>query len=120
MIRLTDGTINYLDKSERPGLLLALDYKAALDTISREYIVWGFKRSNFGDSFVKWVAVLMKNTETCINYMGWISQSIEVNSGIRQGCPFSPMAFFLALELLATKIRADPSVKGILISRNHK
>ena len=57
----------------------------------------------------------MKNTESCINYMGWLSQSIEVSSG-----PFSPMAFIFALELLATKIRADPSVKGISIARNHK
>ena len=30
------------------------------------------------------------------------------------------MAFILALELLATKIRADPSVKGISVPRNHK
>ena len=62
----------------------------------------------------------MKNTEICINYMGWLSQSIEVSSCIRQGCPFSPVAFILALELLATKIRADPSVKGISIPRNRK
>ena len=74
-----------------------------------------FKRFNFGENFVKWVEVL-----SCINYMGWLSQSIEVSSGIRQGCPFSPMAFTLALELLAKKIRADPSVKGISIPRNHK
>ena len=55
----------------------------------------------------------MNNTESCINYMGWLSQSIEVSLGIRQGCPYSPMAFILALELLAAKIRADPSVKCI-------
>ena len=98
----------------------ALDYKAAFDTMSKEYIVWAFKRFNFGENFVKWVDVLMKNTESCINYMAWLSQSIEVSSGIRQGCPFSPMAFILALELLAIKMRADPSVKGISVPRNHK
>ena len=98
----------------------ALDYKAAFDTMSKEYIVWAFKRFNFGENFVKWVDVLMKNTESCINYIAWLSQSIEVSSGIRQGCPFSPMAFILALELLAIKMRADPSVKRISVPRNHK
>ena len=63
--------------------MLALDYKAAFDTISKEYIVWAFKRFNFGENFVQWVEVLMKNTESCINYMGWLSQSIEVSSGLR-------------------------------------
>ena len=48
VIRLIDDTINYLDKSERPGLLLALDYEAAFDTISKKYMVWAFKRFNFG------------------------------------------------------------------------
>ena len=118
VIRLIDDTTNYPDKSERPGLLLALDYKAAFHTISREYIVWAFKRFSFGENFIKWVELLMKITESYTNYIGWLSQSIEVSSGIRQGCPFSPMAFILAL--LATKIRADPLVKGISIPRNHK
>ena len=38
-----------------------------------------------------------------------------VNSGIRPGCPFSPLAFVLAMELLAHKIRQSPDVKGICI-----
>ena len=48
-----------------------------------------------------------------VNYLGWISTSIEVNSGIRQGCPFSPMAFILASEILGIKIRKEKDIKGI-------
>ena len=48
-----------------------------------------------------------------MNYLGWLSCRIDVESGIRQGCPFSPMAFILALELLAIKIRNDTNIKGI-------
>eukprot|EP00745_Piridium_sociabile_P003255 TRINITY_DN119526_c0_g1_i10.p1 TRINITY_DN119526_c0_g1~~TRINITY_DN119526_c0_g1_i10.p1 ORF type:complete len:187 (+),score=15.52 TRINITY_DN119526_c0_g1_i10:82-561(+) len=36
-----------------------------------------------------------------------------MNSGIRQGCPFSPMAFVVALELLAIQIRNDSNINGI-------
>ena len=45
--------------------------------------------------------------------MGWLSEPISVQSGIRHGCPFSPMAFILDLELLALKIRSTPTIKGI-------
>ena len=59
----------------------------------------------------------MKNTNSSINYHGWISSKIEVDTGIRQGCPFSPMAFILALELIAIRIRSDPTIKGIKLPK---
>ena len=40
---------------------------------------------------------------TSVVYCGWISEYFAVVTGIRQGCPFSPLAFVLAVELLAIK-----------------
>ena len=113
VIRTIDDTISYLGKRNKPGIIFALDYKAAFDTISKDYIIWAFKQFNFGEVYINWVKALMKNTMSYINYLGWISAGIEVNSGIRQGCPFSSSAFILALEILAIKIRSDESIKGI-------
>ena len=117
IIRMIDDTINYLDSKEKPGILFALDYKAAFDTISKEFILWSFERFNFGHKYIKWVKVLMHNTNSCVHYMGWLSETIEIQAGIRQGCPFSPMAFVLALEILAIRIRADRSIKGIKLPK---
>ena len=36
-----------------------------------------------------------------------------VESAIRQGCPFSPLAFALAIDLLAIKIRDSKDIRGI-------
>ena len=52
-----------------------------------------------------WVSVLTKGTASCINHGGWVSEPFEVLCGIQQGWPFSPLAFVLAVELLAIKIR---------------
>ena len=52
-----------------------------------------------------------------INYMGWLSKSTEVSSGIRQGCPFSPMAFILAVELLAIKNEGRPICQRYIDSK---
>jgi hypothetical protein len=45
--------------------------------------------------------------------MGWLSEYFNVECGVRQGCPFSPQAFVLALELLAIRLRANANIKGI-------
>ena len=78
-------------------------------------ILW-YKRSknlDFGPDFVKWVSVPMADAKSCVAYCGWISEYFAVEAGIRQGCPFSPLAFVLAVELLAIKIRHCENIKGL-------
>ena len=72
-----------------------------------------FKKFGFGPDLTNWVAVLMSDTKSCISYCGWISDSFSVESGIRQGCPFSSLAFILSIELLAIKIRHSSNIKGV-------
>jgi len=40
-----------------------------------------------------------------------------LRSGIRQGCPFSPLLFNIVLEVLATAIREGKEIKGIQIRK---
>jgi len=73
-----------------------------------------FIKIGFGVDFVKWVCVLMKDTKSCVSYCGWLSDIFfAVESGIRQRCPYSQLAFVVAVELLAIKIRDCKTIKGI-------
>ena len=40
-------------------------------------------------------------------------KAFPLRSGARQGCPFSPLLFNIALEVLATAIRQEEEIKGI-------
>ena len=55
----------------------------------------------------------MSDTKRCVNYCGSLSDFFSVDSGIRQGCPFPPLAFVLAIERLAIKIRDVQNIKEI-------
>ena len=47
-------------------------------------------------------------------------KAFPVKSGIRQGCPLSPLLFNIVLEVLATAIRAEKEIKGIQIGKEVK
>ena len=112
ILRNTDDVIDYLNMSDKAGYLSAPDYCKAFDSISKDFIIEAFKLFGFGEQFTKWVKTLFSNTFSSINHGGWLSEPFKVNCGIRQGCPFSPLAFVLAVEILAIKIR-NSSIKGI-------
>ena len=112
VIRTIDDVINYLNQTKKAGFILAVDFRKAFDSISKKFLLHVFKVFKFGPDFQKWVSVLTKGTVSSINHGGWVSEPFEVLCGIRQGCPFSPLAFVLAVELLAIKIR-NSAISGI-------
>ena len=112
ILRTIDDVINYLNKTNKAGYLLAIDYTKAFDSISKPFLFHAFKVFGFGPDFYKWVKLLNYKTSSNINNGGWLSESFDVSCGIRQGCPFSPLAFVLAVELLAIKIR-NSDIEGI-------
>ena len=44
-------------------------------------------------------------------------KAFPLRSGIRQGCPLSPLLFNVVLEVLATAIREEKELKGIQIRK---
>lgn len=113
LLRLIDDITDQHNILHKPGLLVTIDYVHAFDCISTDFMLKAFEQFGFGTDFVKWVDVLMKDTKSCVSYCGWLSDFFAVDSGIRQGCPFSPLAFVLAVELLAIKIRDCKDIKGL-------
>ena len=47
-------------------------------------------------------------------------KAFPLKSGIRQGCPVSPLLFNIVLEVLATAIREEKEIKGIQIGKEVK
>ncbi len=118
VIRTISDIIEYTDAKQLPGILVSLDYSKAFDSISKEYMIEAFKIFGFGSNFVRWLEIVNNQSVSCINYCGWLSSWFQLERGIRQGCPLSPMCFVVACELLSNKIRQTTQIRGIKVPRN--
>ena len=107
-------------KSKNSGcIVLSLDYAKAFDTLSTSAIKKALNAYGFGDVFVKWIAILLKDRLSCVTNSGFLSSFFDMGRGVRQGCPISPLLFILTVELLGKSIRKDKNIRGISIPEFH-
>ena len=115
-LRLIQDVIDYTYKDRVPGIICALDFRAAFNSLEHEFIFFALEKFGFGESFIKWVKLLYNDTERSILNNGYTSQWFSPKRGIMQGCPISGLLFSLAVELLAIKIRTSSAISGIVLS----
>ena len=98
-----------------PGIILLIDFEKAFDSVSWQFLRKCLHFFNFGESMIRWVSVLYKNTESCIIQNGHLGDSFKLGRGCRQGDPLSPYLFLLAAEVMGIMIRSNTKIKGIEI-----
>ena len=111
-IRLLSDIMEYLDAKKTSGLFLFVDFEKAFDTLEWNFIAKTLEVFNFGPNFTRWFSVVYNNVQSAVMNGGFLTNYFNISRGVRQGCPLIPSLFILAVELLALKIRQDPSCKG--------
>jgi hypothetical protein len=118
-IRTVLDVIQYLDLTNKPGMLLLLDFEKAFDSINWNFMTDTLSFLNFGPKLIAWVKLLYSDISSTVMNNGWTAGLFPLYRGVRQGCPASPYLFLLCAEILAHAIRADDGIKGVEIDGNH-
>ena len=63
---------------------------------------------------------MYSNIESSVLNLGWKTKFFRLSRGLRQGCPLSALLFILVTEVLASNIRQDDSITGIILHENDK
>ena len=72
-------------------------------------------RLDFGPILGQWTFTFYKDIKSAVAVIGQLSQWFSIYNGCRQGNPISSYFFILCVEILATMIRRNKNIKGILI-----
>jgi hypothetical protein len=94
---------------------LFIDFKQAYDSINREQLLTGMQVLGIPKKLITMTDMTLRNTRCRVKVQNALSEESEVNSGLRQGDPLSPVLFNLALERAARAIRMNP--EGIIYNR---
>ena len=70
---------------------------------------------NFGESLITWIKLFYKGANRCVTNNGHLSSFFEIQRGVRQGCPLSPILFIMCIELLSYEVSNNQDIKGIKI-----
>ena len=112
------GTIHAVN-NQRPedgGVVLMLDNTKAFDRLQHDFMFRTLEAFNLPPCLVGAVRTMYTDAETVMKMNGEVSKdAFKCLSGVKQGCPLSPLLYNLVQEVQLRMIRQDRSIAGIPI-----
>ena len=115
VVRLIEEILLTTDEKRIPGILIAIDFEKAFDSLEWDFLFDCLKAFNFGPSFIQWVKSYYSDVESTVINNGYTTGYFKVERGVRQGDPLSPSLFILALEVFLISMRSNQNIHGIKI-----
>ena len=107
--------IDLVDKEESQAAFVFLDQEKAFDRVNHDFLFKTMERFGIGQEFINWVTVLYSNATTKIKINGYLTKSIPLNRGVRQGCPLNGLLYIIVIEVLALQLRKNPNIVGFQV-----
>ena len=115
-LQLIRDMLDMIDKTNETGILVTLNQEEAFDRVDHDFLMPVLFKFAFGPSFCRWVSLFYKSVFYRIICNGRLSVPVFLKSGVRQGCPLSPLLYVLVSEVLSTQIRKCSDIEGFWLS----
>ena len=95
--------------------LLFLDFEKAFDRVDHDFMFTCLEEFGIGNKFVSMVKLLYSGAQSKVRINNEDSEPFPLLSGVRQGCPISPLLFAMVVETMSNLIRDHPDIEGVLV-----
>ena len=98
-------------------MIISIDAEKAFDKIQHPFMIKTLQKAGEEGTYLNIIKALYDKPTANIIFNGEKLKAFPQKSGIREGCPLSPLLFNIVLEVLATAIRAEKEIKGIKLEK---
>ena len=110
---LIRDTICYARDRNIRLVVLNLDFEKAFDRVSHQYLFQVLQKMGFPERFIAWVGLLYRGITSKFVVNGHLTKAVDINCGVRQGCPLSALLYIICIEPLAQILRRDQRINGV-------
>jgi hypothetical protein len=94
-------------------LIISIDAEKAFNKIQHHFMIRALRKLGIEGMYLNIVKAIYDKPIANIILSGEKLKPFPLKSGMRQGCPLSPLLFNIVLEFLARAIKQEEEIKGI-------
>jgi retron-type reverse transcriptase len=98
-------------------LIISIDAEKTFDKIQHHFMIKTLRKLGIEGMYLNILKAIYDKPTANIILNGEKLKPFPLKSGMRQGCPLSPLLFNIVLEFLARAIREEEEIKGIQIDK---
>ena len=98
---------------DKNHMIISIDADKAFDKIQHLFMIKTLQKAGIEGTYLNIIKAIYDRPTASITLNGEKLKAFPLNSGTRKGCSLWRLLFIIALEVLATAIRAEKEVKGI-------
>jgi hypothetical protein len=108
------NVIEHINRSkDKKHLIISIDAEKAFDKTQHHFMIKALRKLGIEGMYLNIVKAIYD--KPMLN--GEKLKPFPLKSGMRQGCPLSPLLFNIVLEFLAKAIKQEEEIKGIQIGK---
>jgi hypothetical protein len=98
-------------------LIISSDAEKAFNKIQHHFMIKALQKLGIEGKYLNIVKAIYDKPMANIILNGEKLKPLPLKLGIRQGCPLSPLLFYIVLDFIARAIRQEVEIKGIQIGK---
>ena len=107
-IRNTIHRINHINKqTDKNQIIISINAEKAFNKIQHPFLLKTLESIGIEGPFLKTISSIYLKPSTSIICNGDKLEAFPIRSGVKQGCPLSPLLFNIVIKTLAVAIRKE-------------